>query len=406
MFSSCFSEKDREKIISASKKTRYMVINELHKRRESAQNELPKALDIQRRKLIIATNQTPNDAFEEFSEDDELSVIFIAKYLQEQVESFSFSETWDDNKATALVKATLIKHHSFHLINYIRCARIICEAFSKEPNYSHSNSVLNNAIEYVLAHARQFGDLTKPIFQNNIQVANNQGDTTSVGSLVTTGQQTFSQLPLKLSVTERVEQLIKALELANNENKFMVLNAHITAFTLVILRRFKKQQKINKHIDYLIIEAYLNTDDARTKKNLHNSCIKYMEWHDMHLPYLFQKVLDLYDIDASVLWDHLNELRNREVTLSLIDYAMVYYKNYKVSKADPPKSQRWFPYCSCINTMSLSDKQNIKICTILNYLVEMKHERKIRITTSTCITEWDLKWAESSARDIYWDIYK
>lgn len=122
---------------------------------------------------------------------------------------------------------------------------------------------------------------------------------------------------------------------------------------------------------YLAIHAYLTVNDEKSKLILQKTCIGYFKWNGLQLPDLFFRVADIYKLTEAVLWDELCF----DITYpSLFKLANDYYKHFEMSISDPPKVALWFPYCRILeeSNHSLSAQENLHICMILAYLVDLR----------------------------------
>lgn len=308
---------------------------------------------------------------------------------------------WNDKIATEYVKTVLEKHQNFDIGIYLDCAKAIYLNYSGKAG---TNIHLTyEAITYVVTHARSFSDPTQNMFQlepkGSFQIK--FGDLSS---------------PLSDSIYMRkITALIKDLQIAYDEIKYMTLNTNVTYLTFLILRRFVKNdtqfldafKRVNTHDDYvklcpyplnsqlpriadsfnknivqrslqpsvvLAIHAFLTGADAGTKRVLRATCAQYIEWTGLQLPSLYFQVVKLYGIEAGELWDSLTPFDIR-VYNSLFSLADAYYKQYKLTKAEPPETFTWFPYCRALNGdyhRDLSASRNTMLCLLLAYLIDLK----------------------------------
>lgn len=377
------------------KKPEWIV--QISKKQKDAQKKLPEALKIQKRKFLISLNSS-NSSAQEFSAEEE-------KLVKEVMDNLSLnflsdedntSLPWNDTGVDQHVKSCIEEHAIFDLNKYLNSTRrIFLSLFGINPVIY----LAATDVEYVLRHARQFGDTTKNIFQATEDLSNGQTETDS-----------FSEPLPDNKFMNRIDQLIQELRSVYNEDKFKMLNANTTYITLLMLRRFVKNeaefsaafQRIQTHNSYvklcpwpldnqlpkpntkmliestlrrcvyLVIEAYLNTKDERTKRVLCVTCVQYMEWNGLQLPRLFFKAIELYEIDAGQLWDLLTTNKTEE---SLLMFANEYYDKHRSSIEDPNKTQHWFPFCRMLNGYyhkNLSASKNQVICSILAYLIDFK----------------------------------
>lgn len=383
------------------------MLQTVTKKQDEAREKLPKALEIHKKKLLLTFNQNPDGTAEKFSEEDEQLVTYVSTYLLLGSKP-RCSTHWDDSIASNIIKKFSNSAH-FELTKYLEYAVHMCYAFK---NKTCKKVSLDTWASYLLIHARQFGDPTKPIFKNNMQafITNYpEGKLCSKSPDSATNTHTLS----KSSLRERATRLIEELHVAYDDTKFKALNTLTTSITLILLRRFLKN-KLHKNyynIDlckYLVVEAYLNTDDEKAKKNLQDTCMKYMEWYDLQLPHLFQKVLTLYGIDAAMLWDLLVSIpsKSHQISMSLINLAGECYLYYQVSNVNLLQSL-WFPYCHNFGDKyhsNLSDKYNANICMILNSLIEMKDMQQA--ITDKNISPRDSEWAKKKATELFNKIKK
>ncbi|KOB71795.1 Uncharacterized protein OBRU01_13078 [Operophtera brumata] len=372
--------------------------NEMLKEEEIKKTKLPTALKIQKHKLLCALGKAQPSPTEEEDEKfvkemDDNTFGFFMNFLK----SYR-SLHWSDTIAINSVKLILEEHQHFDISLYIDCAKAIYLTYSGK--VQHTGAVYG-AFTYVLTHARLFGDPAQSMFQLE-----------SNGSFKIEFGDISKQLP-DSTYMRKITGLIEDLRIGYNEMKFRILNANVTYLTLLILRRFVKNEtqffdmfkRVNTHDDYvklcphpldsqlpritqefnknlsvrslcpavyLAIHAFLNGNDTKTNRILRATCIQYIEWTGLQLPYLFFKVVDLYAVEESNLWE---SLQYESTYQSLFKLANDYYKQYKNSKADPPETVAWFPYCRALDGdyhADLSGPQNKDLCMILAYLVDLK----------------------------------
>lgn len=266
--------------------------------------------------------------------------------------------------------------------------------------------MIYKALTYVLTHARSFGDSTQNMFQHE----RNGSFQTEFWHNMIGGQ---NSLPDSMYM-RKVCALINDLQISYDEMKYRILNANVTYLILLILRRFARDGKqfldafqcAKTYNDYeklcphplnrqfprinhdfiqhlsdkrllkapvtLAIHAFLTGNDDKTKRILQVTCVQYVEWNGLQMPYLFFKVVSLYGIEEAELWESLGCEGHFK---SLFKLADSYYKQYKNSKADPAEMVAWFPYCRALDGnyhRNLSASQNEEVCMILAYLVDLK----------------------------------
>lgn len=155
---------------------------EILEKKENARKKIPEALSIQKKNFLIAINkcdeQELNKEDEEFIKQvmDDLNPIGISLIAQGP------SYPWYDSEADTFVNTNLEKNALFELNKYLDCARLVFLAYS-----GTKVSTVSSAAEYVLRHARRFGDTSKTIFLTNDDVINasNQENKGSVSSTPT-----------------------------------------------------------------------------------------------------------------------------------------------------------------------------------------------------------------------------
>lgn len=326
------------------------------------------------------------------------------------------TNTTAENRA----KKILQKNSKFDIGHYLACAKAIYLMSGRRtgPEWENWENNIGKSFTYILTHARLFGDQTQNMFLLN---GNSSLNSLSINSLP----------PKPLPDTNYLSQitaLIKDLKMCYDETKYRILNANVTYFTLLILRKFVQEEmqfscsflhkntqddyvklcpqtlncelpgisqhfirnlhndKLNEAV-YLAIYAFLTVDDFTSKTILRVTCLEYIEWHNMHLPGLFFKVVSLYGLEGAKLWDMLI---CDKTSRSLSRMANIYYTHYKKSEADQLKSEAdqlksetdqlnstaWFPYCWASGDPNhqwpLSGSQNVYLCTILAYIVDFK----------------------------------
>lgn len=360
--------------------------------------KLPRALQIHKRKFLCAIGKA-----EPINEEDEQ---FIKEFKEESKDKFAFLDTmfrsydsfhWADTIATNSVKQILKEHQNFDIRLYLDCAYVIFLSYSGKMHHMK----IYKALTYGLTHARLFGDPTQGMFTLE-----------GSGSCIIEFGDISKQLP-DSTFMGKITALINDLRIRYDEIKFRILNVNVTYLTLLILRRFVKNEtqvfdsfkRINTHDDYvklcphplynqlprinqefnkqlhesflkpvafLAVHAFLNGNDDKTKRVLRATCLQYIEWTGLQMPSLFFKVVNLYGIEEAELWDSLS---NERCYKSLMKLANDYYKQYTNSKADPSETVEWFPYCRALDGnyhRDLSASENRDVCMLLAYLVDLK----------------------------------
>lgn len=378
-------------------------------------SEVPRALEIQKRKFLCAIGKaepsTIGEGDEKYVKECNEHLNPMGTFTGLHLEPYS-SQHWTDTVAHEAVKQILEKQEKFDIDVYIDCAKAIYLTYS-------GNNIVSGfyeAFTYILVHARLFGRQDRKMFQYECN-SNSSKPKIELGAVTEPLSKTNKYM------TE-VTRLIEDLKTEYNETKYRILNGNVTYLTLLILRRLVRNSsqfsdtldhvlihndyvklcphpldtalpKIGKHFNrhlpekrlqtpaYLAIHAFLTVKDARSKQILLATCIRCMEWNGLQLPDMFFRVVRLYGIEEAELWDNLCF---DNTFPSLFKLANDYYMQYKKSKADPPETAKWFPYCRVLNGdyhRELSAKENLRVCLILAYLIDLKNE-----TSRFSVSHW------------------